>query len=110
LVSNVLALRLAPHIDGLVSNAQSAFIKRQCIHDNYLYVHNLARAYHRKKPCSADETQHLQGFRFLVMGVHGRTAATQRISIKMEELTLLAIFVFLFLSLAEWGPWALDQA
>jgi hypothetical protein len=63
-----------------------------------------------KKPCSADETQHLQGFRFRVMGVHGRTAATQRISIKMEELTLLAIFVFLFLSLAEWGPWALDQA
>jgi hypothetical protein len=50
LVSKVLALRLAPHIDGLVSNAQSAFIKRRCIHDNYLYVHNLARAYHCKNP------------------------------------------------------------
>jgi hypothetical protein len=36
-------------IDGLVSNAQSTFIKRRCIQDNYLYVRNLARAYHRKK-------------------------------------------------------------
>jgi retron-type reverse transcriptase len=49
LVSKVLALRLVPHINGLVSKAQSAFIRRRCIHDNYLYVRNLARAYHRKK-------------------------------------------------------------
>jgi hypothetical protein len=49
LVSKVLALRLAPHIDGLISNAQSAFIKNRCIKDNFLYVKNLARAYHRKK-------------------------------------------------------------
>jgi hypothetical protein len=27
LVSKVLALRLTPHIDGMISNAQSAFIK-----------------------------------------------------------------------------------
>jgi hypothetical protein len=110
LVSKVLALRLAPHIDGLVSNAQSAFIKHRCIHDNYLYVHSLARAYHCKKPYSVDETRHLQGFRLRVMGVHGRTDATQRISIKMEELALLAIFIFLFLGSTEWGSWALDQA
>jgi hypothetical protein len=49
LVSKVLALRLAPHIDDLISNAHSAFIKNRCIQDNYLYVRNLARAYHRKK-------------------------------------------------------------
>jgi hypothetical protein len=40
---------LAPYIDSLVSNVQSAFIQRRCIHDNYLYVRNLARAYHWKK-------------------------------------------------------------
>jgi hypothetical protein len=49
LVSKVLALRLALHINELVSQAQSAFIRRRCIHDNYLYVRNLARAYHWKK-------------------------------------------------------------
>jgi hypothetical protein len=49
LVLQVLAMRLAPYIDDLVLNAQSAFIKRRCIHDNYLHVHNLARVYHRKK-------------------------------------------------------------
>jgi hypothetical protein len=49
LVSNVLALRLAPHMDILISTAQSAFIKNRCIQDNYLYVRNVAIAYHRKK-------------------------------------------------------------
>jgi hypothetical protein len=33
---------------GLISHAQSAFLKTRCIHDNYLFVSNLARALHRK--------------------------------------------------------------
>ena len=33
----------------MISNAQSAFIKRRCIQDSFMYVRNLARAYHRKK-------------------------------------------------------------
>jgi hypothetical protein len=49
LISKVLARRLAPHIDSLVSNARSAFIKYRCIQDNFLLVRNLTRAYHRKK-------------------------------------------------------------
>jgi hypothetical protein len=49
LVSKVLAMRLAAHINGLVSHAQSAFIRRRCIHENFLYVQNLARAYQQKK-------------------------------------------------------------
>ena len=49
LVSKVLALRVAPLMDKLISNSQSAFIKKRCIQDNFLYVRNLARAYHRTK-------------------------------------------------------------
>jgi hypothetical protein len=49
LVSKILALRLAPFIDALISNAQSAFIKHHCIQDYFLYVRNLARAYHQKR-------------------------------------------------------------
>jgi hypothetical protein len=49
LISKVLAMWLAPHINELVSQVQSAFIQCWCIHDNYLYVRNLARAYLRKK-------------------------------------------------------------
>lgn len=41
--------RLAPHMNDLVSQAQSAFIKRRCIHDNFMYVRNLAKRLHRKK-------------------------------------------------------------
>jgi hypothetical protein len=49
LVSKVLALRLSPYMDYLVSNAKSAFINSRCLQDNFLYVRNLTRAYHRKK-------------------------------------------------------------
>jgi hypothetical protein len=46
LVTKVLARRLSPHINHLVSSSQSVFIKKLCIQDNFLYVRNLARAYH----------------------------------------------------------------
>jgi hypothetical protein len=49
LITKVLAVRLSHHIDGLVSTAHYAFICRQCIQYNFLYVRNLARACHRKK-------------------------------------------------------------
>jgi hypothetical protein len=49
LVSKVLALRLAKQINQLVSQAQSASIKQRCIQDNFPYVRNLERAYHKKK-------------------------------------------------------------
>jgi hypothetical protein len=49
LITKVLARRLAPHMNDLISSAQSVFVKCRCIQDNFLYVRNLARAYHRKK-------------------------------------------------------------
>ena len=51
-IAKMMAARLAPHMDSLVSNAQSAFIKTRSIHDNFLYVRNLARKLHRSyTPC-----------------------------------------------------------
>lgn len=38
LITKVLALRLSIYIDKLISSAQSAFIKKRCIQDNYMYV------------------------------------------------------------------------
>jgi mannosylglycoprotein endo-beta-mannosidase len=49
LTSKMMATRLAPHMNKLVSNAQSAFIKKRSIHDNFLYVRNLARKLHKSK-------------------------------------------------------------
>jgi hypothetical protein len=49
ILSKTLANRLGPLMDELVSNAQSAFIKKRSIHDNFLYVKNLATRYHRSK-------------------------------------------------------------
>lgn len=49
IIAKVLSLRLGPHMSKLVSNAQSAFIKTRSIHDNFLYVCNLARRLHTRK-------------------------------------------------------------
>jgi hypothetical protein len=38
LISKVLAIGMSKHINGLISNAQSAFIRGRCIQDNFLYV------------------------------------------------------------------------
>lgn len=47
--SKLLANRLASELNVLVSRAQSAFIKRRSIQDNFLYTQNLIRALHRSK-------------------------------------------------------------
>ncbi|CAN6246948.1 unnamed protein product [Urochloa humidicola] len=49
LFSKLLANRLAPELNALISRAQSAFIKKRSIQDNFLYTQNLIRALHRKK-------------------------------------------------------------
>lgn len=49
LFTKVLAIRLSSYIDTLIAPAQSAFIKKRCIQDNYVYVRGLARHYHRTK-------------------------------------------------------------
>jgi mannosylglycoprotein endo-beta-mannosidase len=49
LFMKVLALRLSGYIGKLISKSQSAFIKGRYIQDNFLYVRDLARHYHRSK-------------------------------------------------------------
>lgn len=52
LFSKCLANRLAGDLNSIVSRAQSAFIKRRSIQDNFLYTQNLIRALHQQKqPC-----------------------------------------------------------
>ena len=47
IISKILALRLAPKMQELISTCQSPFIKGRSIHDNFLYVRNLAQRFHR---------------------------------------------------------------
>jgi hypothetical protein len=49
LVSKALATHLSPFMDDLVSKAQSAFIKKRSIHDNFFYIRNLATRFHKSK-------------------------------------------------------------
>jgi hypothetical protein len=49
IIAKMLAIRLAPFMNELVSNAQSAFIKKRSIHDNFLYVKNLATKFNKAK-------------------------------------------------------------
>jgi hypothetical protein len=47
--AKLLANRLAPLLDSLVSKCQSAFIKTRSIHDNFLYVQNTVRTMQKMK-------------------------------------------------------------
>lgn len=49
LISKLMANRLGTRLDSLVSRSQSAFIKRRCIYDNFLYTQNLIRELFREK-------------------------------------------------------------
>jgi hypothetical protein len=49
IIAKMLATRLAPFMNELISNAQSAFIKKRSIHDNFLHVKNLATRFNRAK-------------------------------------------------------------
>jgi hypothetical protein len=49
IIAKVLALRLAPHMSSIVCPAQSVFVKRRSIHDNYMVVRNAVRRYHNSK-------------------------------------------------------------
>ncbi|WVZ65991.1 LOW QUALITY PROTEIN: hypothetical protein U9M48_015270 [Paspalum notatum var. saurae] len=47
LFTKLLAMRLAPSMGDIISKCQIAFIKGRSIHDNFIFVRNMARRYHR---------------------------------------------------------------
>ncbi|WVZ67945.1 hypothetical protein U9M48_016957 [Paspalum notatum var. saurae] len=49
LITKLLAVRLAPKLDSLISPNQSAFIKARCIHDNFQTVQLTCKLLHKKK-------------------------------------------------------------
>jgi hypothetical protein len=49
LLGKIFANRLAPHLDHLVSNCQSAFIKERNIQDNFQYVQGAVNHFHCSK-------------------------------------------------------------
>jgi hypothetical protein len=49
ILSKLLANRLGPELEQLISVNQTVFIKKRCIHDNYVYVHEVIKSLHKKK-------------------------------------------------------------
>jgi hypothetical protein len=49
IITKILANILAPHMNSLISNAQNAFIKKMCIHDNFIYAQRVIQLLHKKK-------------------------------------------------------------
>jgi hypothetical protein len=49
IMSKMLANRLAPELNKLISYSQNAFIKRQSIHNNFMYVQHVIKDLHKKK-------------------------------------------------------------
>jgi retron-type reverse transcriptase len=49
IIAKAMDLRLQPKMNGIISSSQSAFIKSRSIHNNFMYVRNVARRLHRKR-------------------------------------------------------------
>jgi hypothetical protein len=49
LLAKILATRLAPHLDRLVSYSKCAFIKERSIYDNFQYVKRAVNHFHHAK-------------------------------------------------------------
>jgi hypothetical protein len=49
LLGKILATRLSPHLDSLVSPSQSVFIKGRSIQDNFQYIQGAVQCFHRSK-------------------------------------------------------------
>ncbi|XP_062198268.1 uncharacterized protein LOC133900987 [Phragmites australis] len=49
IITKTLALRLAPRLNSLIMNCQSAFISRRSIHNNFKLVHSTARLLKKSK-------------------------------------------------------------
>jgi hypothetical protein len=49
IIVKAMALRMGPKMNDIISSSQSAFIKSRSIHDNFMYVRNVARRLHRNR-------------------------------------------------------------
>jgi mannosylglycoprotein endo-beta-mannosidase len=49
IITKLLANRLTPHTNKLISTARNAFIKKRCIHDNFIYSQRVIQLLHRKR-------------------------------------------------------------
>jgi hypothetical protein len=49
IVSKLLSNRLGPKLHKLISINQSAFVKKRCIHDNFVYIQQVIKDLHKKK-------------------------------------------------------------
>jgi retron-type reverse transcriptase len=52
IVTKILANRLAPRMNEIVSVAQNAFIQKRSIHDNFLYVQRVITKLHKSGQCA----------------------------------------------------------
>jgi hypothetical protein len=49
IISKILADRLSPQLQHIISVNQSAFIQKRCIHDNFLYVQEVIKDLYKRK-------------------------------------------------------------
>jgi hypothetical protein len=49
IISKILANRLSPELNHLISTNQTAFIKTRYVHNNFMYVQQVVKDLHKKK-------------------------------------------------------------
>jgi hypothetical protein len=105
IITKILADRLAPRLNELVSGCQNAFIQKRCIHDNFLYVQNVIKALHKaKRPSLFIKLDISKSFDSMSWVFFSGNNACTRFWAAMERLDCHAPSYILFQDSPKWYP------
>jgi hypothetical protein len=91
-------------MDELMAPCQSAFIKGRSIHDNFLYVRNIARWFHRNKtPTLLRKLNISEAFDSGAFGLPSRLTAAKRFPDKMAGLDSGHTYIINFQDTTKWN-------
>lgn len=92
ILAKVMANRLAPNLDTIVSKSQSAFIKGRSIRDNFQYIQGAIRHFHRSKtPMFFCQARYCESLRQCSLGIPARSDAAVGIWTEMAGRGLAAM-------------------
>jgi hypothetical protein len=106
-VSKLLANRLAPELDHLISANQAAFMERRCIHDNFMYVQQVVKDLHKKKnPSLFIKLDISKAFDSVnQLGLSSSCDATFGLQSQLKKLDIFSLVLSFFLFPPQWGAW-----
>lgn len=106
IVTEVLANRLGPELDQIISYNQTTFLRERCIHESFLYVQQVIRVLHKKKTAAFFIKLDISKA-FVTVNWPYLLAIMTHVGFgqKMERLDFSSLVHILLICASQWGSW-----